>query len=59
VERYLARDALLPGGWAKDVLVSVDQGEIVAVETGASGPQPLACSQAQVCVGSPFVRVRW
>ncbi len=42
MERYLARDALLPGGWAKDVLLSVDQGEIVAVETGAGGPQPLA-----------------
>jgi formimidoylglutamate deiminase len=42
VERYLARDALLPGGWAKDVLVSVEDGEIVSVETGASGPQPLA-----------------
>ena len=42
MERYFARDALLPGGWAKDVLVSVEGGEIVAVETGASGPQPLA-----------------
>jgi formimidoylglutamate deiminase len=42
VERYFARDALLPGGWAKDVLVSVEDGEIVAVETGASGPRPLA-----------------
>jgi len=42
VERYLARDALLPGGWAKDVLLTVEDGEIVAVEPGASGPQPLA-----------------
>jgi len=42
VERYFARDALLPEGWAKDVLVSVEAGEIVAVETGASAPQPLA-----------------
>jgi formimidoylglutamate deiminase len=42
VERYFAREALLPGGWAKDVLVSVEDGEIVSVETGASGPQPLA-----------------
>lgn len=42
MERYFARDALLPEGWAKDVLVSVEQGEIVAVERGASGPQPLA-----------------
>jgi formimidoylglutamate deiminase len=42
VERYFARDALLPDGWAKDVLVSVDGGEIVAVEAGVTGPQPLA-----------------
>ena len=42
MERYFARDALLPDGWAKDVLVSVDGGEIVAVEAGATGPQPLA-----------------
>ena len=42
MERYFARDALLPEGWAKDVLLSVEAGEIVAVETGASGPQPLA-----------------
>ena len=31
-----------PAAGRSDVLVSVDQGEIVAVETGASGPQPLA-----------------
>ena len=42
MERYFARDALLPDGWAKDVLLTVDQGEIVAVERDASGPQPLA-----------------
>jgi formimidoylglutamate deiminase len=42
VEQYFARDALLPEGWAKDVLLSVDKGEIVAVEAGARGPQPLA-----------------
>ena len=42
MERYFARDALLPGGWAKDVLVSVEDGDIVSVETGASGLPPLA-----------------
>jgi len=42
VDQYFARDALLPGGWAKDVLLSVDNGDIVAVEAGARGPQPLA-----------------
>jgi formimidoylglutamate deiminase len=42
VEQYFARDALLPGGWARDVLISVDQGEIVRVEPGASASQPLA-----------------
>jgi formimidoylglutamate deiminase len=42
VEQYFARDALLPEGWAKDVLLSVENGAIVAVETGARGPQPLA-----------------
>ena len=42
MEQYFARDALLPDGWAKDVLFSVEDGDIVAVERGASGPQPLA-----------------
>jgi formimidoylglutamate deiminase len=42
VEHYFAREALLPSGWAKDVLLSVDQGEIVAVEAGAAGANPLA-----------------
>jgi formimidoylglutamate deiminase len=42
VDQYFARDALLPEGWAKDVLISVQDGDIVAVEAGASGPQPLA-----------------
>ena len=42
MEQYLARDALLPDGWAKDVLICVEDGDIVAVERGASGPQPLA-----------------
>jgi formimidoylglutamate deiminase len=42
VEKYFARDALLPQGWAKDVVVSVENGDIVAVETDASGGQALA-----------------
>jgi formimidoylglutamate deiminase len=42
VEQYFAREALLPQGWAKDVLLSVQDGTIVAVETGAAAPQPLA-----------------
>lgn len=42
MEQYFARDALLPGGWARNVLLSVDKGEIVAVESGAAGPPPLA-----------------
>ena len=42
MEQYFAREALLPSGWAKDVLLAVDQGEIVAVEAGASAGSPLA-----------------
>jgi formimidoylglutamate deiminase len=42
VEHYFARDALLPEGWAQDVLLSVENGDIVAVERGASALQPLA-----------------
>jgi formimidoylglutamate deiminase len=32
VKKYFARDALLPTGWARDVLVTVDGGDISAVE---------------------------
>ena len=42
MEKYFARDALLAEGWAKDVLLSVHDGDIVAVEAGASGGEPLA-----------------
>ena len=42
MEQYFAREALLPSGWAKDVLLTVDQGDIVAVEAGAAASQPLA-----------------
>src|SRR5258706_1688501 len=32
MKKYFARDALLPSGWARDVLISVDGGDIVAFE---------------------------
>jgi len=35
VTKYYARDALLPTGWARDVRISVDAGNITAVDTGA------------------------
>ncbi len=35
--RLLARDALLPGGWARDVVVDVDEGGVIsAVSTGVA-----------------------
>jgi formimidoylglutamate deiminase len=36
VKKYYARDALLADGWARDVRISVDGGEITAVERGAA-----------------------
>jgi formimidoylglutamate deiminase len=36
VKKYFARQALLPSGWASDVLIGIDDGDIVAVETDAS-----------------------
>ena len=33
--KYYARDALLPTGWARDVRISVEGGNITAVQTGA------------------------
>lgn len=42
MEKYFARDALLPEGWARDVVLSVEDGEIVALEQGAGGGQALA-----------------
>ena len=35
MKTYYARDALLPGGWARDVRISVDDGGITAVEANA------------------------
>jgi formimidoylglutamate deiminase len=37
VEQYFARDALLPRGWARDVVLSVQDGDIVAVTPGTDG----------------------
>jgi formimidoylglutamate deiminase len=42
VQQYFTRDALLPEGWAKDVLITVEDGDIVSVERGASALSPLA-----------------
>ena len=36
MKKYFARQALLPTGWASDVLISIEDGDIVAVETDAS-----------------------
>jgi formimidoylglutamate deiminase len=35
VKKFFARDALLPSGWARDVVLSVDGGDITAVEVKA------------------------
>ena len=37
MERYFARDALLPGGWARDVTISVENGDIAAIAPGTAG----------------------
>jgi formimidoylglutamate deiminase len=42
VKKYYARDALLPQGWTQDVVISVEKGDIVAVEAGAKGGEKLA-----------------
>jgi formimidoylglutamate deiminase len=41
VEKYYARDALLPGGWAKDVTLCIAEGDLVEVKPGNEGA-PLA-----------------
>lgn len=35
MKKYFAADALLPDGWARDVLISVDDGDIVGVQPDA------------------------
>jgi formimidoylglutamate deiminase len=44
MKKYFARDALLPSGWTRDVLISVDGGDIVALEAhaAADGAEHLA-----------------
>jgi formimidoylglutamate deiminase len=42
VKKYYARDALLPHGWARDVVIAVDEGNIVEVEANSSGGDVLA-----------------
>jgi len=44
VTKYYARDVLLPTGWAREVRISVEGGNIAAVETGvdAKGAERLA-----------------
>jgi formimidoylglutamate deiminase len=42
VEKYFARDALLPEGWAKNVVLTLDDGDIVSVESGAGDGTALA-----------------
>lgn len=42
MKKYYARDALLPQGWTRDVVISVEKGDIVAVDAGAKGGDKLA-----------------
>ena len=39
MENYYARDALLPEGWAKDICISIDNGDIVSVSRGSEGKE--------------------
>jgi formimidoylglutamate deiminase len=41
MQKYFARDALLPEGWAKDVLICVEGGDIVAVSANSQGAEAL------------------
>jgi formimidoylglutamate deiminase len=42
VDKYFARDALLPGGWKRDVVLSIENGDIVEVQENGTGGEPLA-----------------
>jgi formimidoylglutamate deiminase len=42
MKKYHAREALLPKGWARDVTIAVDKGDIVEVKAGARGGERLA-----------------
>ena len=42
MKKYFAPEALLPHGWARDVAISVDQGDIVGVEANSTHGEKLA-----------------
>ena len=42
MKKYFAPDALLPHGWAQDVVITVDKGDIVAVSAHSKGGEKLA-----------------
>ena len=42
MKKYFAREALLPQGWARDVVITVDKGDIVGVAANSRGGQKLA-----------------
>ena len=42
MKKYFAREALLPQGWARDVGISVDKGDVVGVEVNSRGGETLA-----------------
>lgn len=42
MKKYYAREALLPRGWARDVAITVDRGDIVAVTPNSRGGEKLA-----------------
>lgn len=42
MKKYFAREALLPKGWARDVAISVDKGDIVEVAANSRGGEKLA-----------------
>ncbi|HEV3011572.1 MAG TPA: formimidoylglutamate deiminase [Burkholderiales bacterium] len=42
MKKYFAREALLPQGWARDVVISVDKGAIVEVAANSRGGEKLA-----------------
>ena len=41
MKKYYAREALLPRGWARDVTIALDKGDIVEVKAGARGGERL------------------
>ena len=41
MKNYFARDALLPQGWAKDVSISVEDGDFVEVAAASTGGETL------------------